>query len=76
MAPGLLLLNGALFVLIGVQVQAAMHEIDARDVGRLLLTTIAVWLVLIIIRFVFQTVSVTVIRVLDRRPSQRGRRMT
>jgi Na+/H+ antiporter len=73
---GSYLLNGSLFVLIGLQVQAAMHEIDAGDVGRLLLTTVAVWLALIIIRFVFQTVSVAVIRVLDRRPSQRGRRMT
>jgi CPA1 family monovalent cation:H+ antiporter len=35
-----------------------------------------VWLALIIIRFAFQTVSVAVIRVLDRRPSQRGRRMS
>ncbi|MDF9752314.1 Na+/H+ antiporter [Arthrobacter sp. ES3-54] len=73
---GSYLLNGALFVLIGLQVQAAVHEINARDVGRLLLTTVAVWLALIIIRFVFQTVSVAVIRVLDRRPSQRGRRMS
>lgn len=73
---GSYLLNGALFVLIGVQVQAAIHEIDARDVGRLLLTTVSVWLALIIIRFVFQTVSVAIIRVLDRRPSQRRRRMT
>ncbi|MGO4807102.1 hypothetical protein AB4089_18490 [Arthrobacter sp. 2MCAF15] len=44
--------------------------------GRLLLSTVAVWLVLIIIRFVFQTVSIAVIRILDRRPSQRHRRMT
>ena len=73
---GSYLLNGALFVLIGLQVQAAMHEIAARDVGRLLLSTVAVWLALIIVRFVFQTVSVAVIRVLDRRPSQRGRRMS
>jgi CPA1 family monovalent cation:H+ antiporter len=73
---GSYLLNGALFVLIGLQVQAAMHEIDASEVGRLLLTTVAVWLALIIIRFAFQTVSVAVIRVLDRRPSQRGRRMS
>ena len=73
---GSYLLNGALFVLIGLQVQAAVHEIDPRDVGRLLLTTVAVWLVLIIIRFVFQTVSIAVIRALDRRPSQRGRRMS
>lgn len=73
---GSYLLNGALFVLIGLQVQAAMHDIDARDIGRLLLSTVAVWLALIIIRFVFQTISVAVIRVLDRRPSQRGRRMS
>ncbi|MET3922753.1 cation:proton antiporter [Arthrobacter sp. UYEF20] len=37
--------------------------------------TVAVWLALIIIRFVFQTLSIAVIRVLDRRPSQRQRRM-
>lgn len=73
---GSYLLNGALFVLIGLQVQAAVHEINARDVGRLLLSTVAVWLVLIIIRFLFQTVIITVIRFLDRRPSQRQRRMT
>lgn len=73
---GSYLLNGALFVLIGLQVQAAVHEINARDVGRLLLSTVAVWLALIIVRFVFQTLSIAVIRVLDRRPSQRQRRMT
>jgi CPA1 family monovalent cation:H+ antiporter len=73
---GSYLLNGALFVLIGLQVQAAVHEINPLDVGRLLLSTVAVWLALIIVRFVFQTLSVAIIRVLDRRPSQRQRRMT
>lgn len=73
---GSYLLNGALFVLIGLQVQAAVHEINARDVGRLLLSTVAVWLTLMMVRFVFQTVSVAVIRFLDRRPSQRQRRMS
>ena len=73
---GSYLLNGALFVLIGLQVQAAVHEINARDVGRLLLSTVAVWLTLMMVRFVFQTVSIAVIRILDRRPSQRQRRMT
>ncbi len=71
---GSYLLNGALFVLFGLQVQAAVHEINARDVGRLLLSTVAVWLALIMIRFAFQTFSIA--RVLDRRPSQRQRRMT
>jgi monovalent cation/hydrogen antiporter len=73
---GSYLLNGALFVLIGLQVQAAVHEIDPRDVGRLALSTVAVWLALIIIRFVFQTLSIAAIRSLDRRPSQRQRRMS
>lgn len=73
---GSYLLNGALFVLIGLQVQATVHEINPLDVGRLLLSAVAVWLVLIIVRFVFQTVSIAVIRILDRRPSQRHCRMT
>ena len=69
MASRSYLLNGALFILIGLQVQAAVHEINPQGVGRLLLTTVAVWLSLIMIRFVFQTASIAVIRVLDRRPS-------
>jgi CPA1 family monovalent cation:H+ antiporter len=73
---GSYLLNGALFVLIGLQVQAAAHEIDPANVGRLLASTVAVWVTLIVIRFVFQTVSVSLIRLLDRCPSQRKRRMT
>jgi Na+/H+ antiporter len=73
---GSYLLDGALFVLIGLQVQAAMHEIAPQDVGRLLLATVAVWLVLIVIRFVFQTVSIAVIRALDRRPTQHQLRMS
>jgi Na+/H+ antiporter len=73
---GSFLLNGSLFVLVGLEVQAVAHEIDAREIGWLLLVTVAVWLVLLVTRFVFQTASVMTIRVLDRRPSQRARRMT
>jgi len=73
---GSYLLNGALFVLIGLQVQATVHEIEPGDVGRLLVSTVAVWVALVVVRFVFQTVSITLIRLLDRRPSQRKRRMT
>jgi monovalent cation/hydrogen antiporter len=73
---GSYLLNGALFVLIGLQVQAVLRDIDPRDVGRPLLTTLAVWATLIVVRFVFQTVSVALIRFLDRRPSQRRLRMS
>jgi CPA1 family monovalent cation:H+ antiporter len=73
---GSYLLNGALFVLVGLQVQAAAYGINPHNIGRLLLTAVAVWLALIMIRFLFQTASAALIRVLDRRPSQRQRRMT
>ncbi|MBT2586482.1 Na+/H+ antiporter [Arthrobacter sp. ISL-95] len=73
---GSYLLNGSLFVLIGLQVQAIAHDIDAGDIGRLLLTTVAVWLTLLVVRFTFQSLLVMIIRALDRRPSQRERRMS
>ncbi|HWS51418.1 MAG TPA: Na+/H+ antiporter [Microbacterium sp.] len=55
---GVFLLNGALFVLIGLEVQYVMHEIPAATVGRLVLVTLAVWAALLIVRFVFQLLSV------------------
>jgi Na+/H+ antiporter len=73
---GSFLLNGSLFVLIGFEVQAVAHEIPGREIGWLVVVTLASWLVLLIARFVFQTTSVMIIRLLDRRPSQRLRRTT
>ncbi|GLJ62823.1 putative Na(+)/H(+) exchanger [Microbacterium barkeri] len=73
---GTFLLNGALFVLIGLEVQHVAHTIDAREVGRLLGVTVVVWLVTLVVRFAFQMTTVTMIRLLDRRPSQRERRMS
>jgi CPA1 family monovalent cation:H+ antiporter len=73
---GSYLLNGSLFVLIGLQVQAVARDMDAAAIGRVLAIVIAVWLTLLVVRFVFQVVSVTVIRLVDRRPSQRARRMS
>ncbi|MBW9095396.1 Na+/H+ antiporter [Microbacterium jejuense] len=73
---GSFLLNGSLFVIIGFEVQAVAHEIPGREIGWLVLVTVAVWLGLLITRFVVQTASVMVIRMLDRRPSQRLRRTT
>lgn len=73
---GSYLLNGALFVLIGIQVQAVAHGMDAADIGWALAAVPAVWLTLLVVRFVFQVVSVAIIRLLDRRPSQRARRMS
>ena len=73
---GSFLLNGSLFVIIGFEVQAVAHEIPGREIGWLVLVTVAVWLGLLVTRFVVQTASVMVIRMLDRRPSQRLRRTT
>ncbi|MBD0023126.1 Na+/H+ antiporter [Gordonia pseudamarae] len=73
---GSTLLNGALFVLIGIEAQVVVRDISAETVGRLTAITIAVWIILMVVRFAFETLSITVIRLLDRRPSQRQRRMT
>ena len=55
---GVFLLNGALFVLIGLEVQWVVHETSLREVGRLVLITLAVWATLSIVRFLFQLLSV------------------
>lgn len=51
---GVYLLNGALFVLIGLEVQYVVHDIPGRAVGVLLLVTVASWVALLVVRYVFQ----------------------
>ncbi len=51
---GVYLLNGALFVLIGLEVQYVVHDIPARMIGTLLLVTVAAWGALIVVRYLFQ----------------------
>jgi len=55
---GVFLLNGALFVLIGLEVQYVVHQISAGAIGRLVLVTLAVWVVLLVVRYLFQLLSV------------------
>lgn len=50
---GVYLLNGALFVLIGLEVQYVVHDISARLVGALLLVTLAAWAALLVVRYLF-----------------------
>ncbi|MBH0121383.1 Na+/H+ antiporter [Rhodococcus sp. CX] len=73
---GAYLLNGSLFVLIGLEVQAVTQDLSASDFGRLSVIVAAVWVGLVAVRFGFLTATVTLIRLLDRRPSQRARRMS
>ena len=51
---GVYLLNGALFVLIGLEVQYVVNDIAARQIGALVLVTIAAWLALLVVRYLFQ----------------------
>ena len=73
---GTYVLNGALFVLVGLQSQSAVRGLTSIDVKRALWMVAAVCLVLIVVRMVFQFVAAYAIRALDRRPSQRARRVS
>lgn len=75
---GSFLLNGALFVLVGLEVQAVMHSeaFDAADYVRLGAMTVAVWLTLLLVRFAFLWASAMTIRALVRTPGQRKLRMS
>ncbi|MFD0634498.1 cation:proton antiporter [Catenulispora yoronensis] len=73
---GTYVLNGALFVLVGLQSQAAVRGLTSFDLARALAMVAVVSVVLIAARFVFQFVTIYAIRALDRRPSQRGRRVS
>ncbi|MFK4789252.1 Na+/H+ antiporter [Microbacterium sp. ZW T5_56] len=50
-------LNGALFVLIGTEVMHVLFESSWGQVGRLVMITVAVWVVLIAVRLLFQLFS-------------------
>jgi len=73
---GTYMLNGALFVLIGLQSQSAVRNLTSFDLARALSAVAAVCGVLIAVRLTFQFAIVYLIRVLDRRPSQRARRVS
>ncbi|WP_298860470.1 Na+/H+ antiporter [uncultured Microbacterium sp.] len=55
---GVFLLNGALFVLIGLEVQWVVHQTSLQTIGWLMLTTLAVWAALLVVRFLFQLLAV------------------
>jgi Na+/H+ antiporter len=69
-------LNNALFVLVGIEAHVAAREIAGAMIGPLILLTVGAWLAVLVIRFGFQMAAIAVIRLLDRRPSQRARRMS
>jgi Na+/H+ antiporter len=70
---GVFLLNGALFVLIGLEVQYVVHEISAPAIGRLVLITLAVWVTLLAVRYLFQLLNVPFQRQTGPRPAPGAR---
>ena len=70
------LLNGGLFVLIGVELQAAVRALSAHAAGRGALIAIVVAVMLVAVRLAWLNTTIYLIRLLDRRPSQRARRTT
>ncbi|MFG2822469.1 Na+/H+ antiporter [Kitasatospora sp. NPDC048365] len=70
------LLNGFLFVLVGLEAQAAVHALSSADLAGALIIVAAVTLTLAVARLTFLTAFAYLIRILDRRPQQRRRRMS
>jgi monovalent cation/hydrogen antiporter len=68
------LLNAALFILIGVQLPVIVDGLDGRHAGELALDAAAVCAAVIGVRFFYTFVVTALIRMLDRRASQRARR--
>lgn len=69
------LLNASLFVLIGLQLPSVLHELKGFSDAQLLLYAAAVSLVVIVARIIWVGVTPYMIRLLDRRPQQRARRV-
>ncbi|MEU3620491.1 Na+/H+ antiporter [Streptomyces sp. NPDC006872] len=68
-------LNGALFVLVGLQAQSAARTLSGSDLTDALVAVATVSATLIAARFAFLHSFPYLIRLLDRRPQQRLRRM-
>lgn len=70
------LLNGALFVLIGMELPTAIDGLSGGSIGRGLLVMTMVYVTVLVTRFVVLNATIFTIRLLDRRPAQRVRRTT
>jgi Na+/H+ antiporter len=69
------LINAALFVLVGLQLRVVLDGLAGRDAGEVAAYAAAVAAVVVAVRLVWVFTVVYVIRALDRRPSQRARRV-
>ena len=70
------LINGILFVFVGVELPAIIAGLPSGDVWRAVGATFGIYVTMIFVRFMFGEVAIQLIRLLDRRPAQRLRRTT
>ncbi|MFC4563080.1 Na+/H+ antiporter [Nocardiopsis mangrovi] len=70
------LINGALFVLVGIEAQSAVRGLVSTDLRTALIGVGAVYIVIVAVRFAFLVVAAYTIRLVDRRPQQRLRRIS
>ncbi len=68
-------LNGALFVLVGLELQSAVRGLTSVDLARGLIAVVVVSAAVIGVRFAWVFTTTYLIRALDRRPQQRLRRV-
>ncbi|MET9503769.1 Na+/H+ antiporter [Streptomyces sp. NPDC006622] len=68
------LINGALFVLVGLEAQSVARDLASTDLVTAAVAVAAVTGVVIAVRFAFLFTSPYLLRLLDRRPKQRARR--
>jgi CPA1 family monovalent cation:H+ antiporter len=68
-------LSSALFVLVGISAQSALRSLSSASVSRALTDALVVTVVVIGVRWVWVYTTPYLIRLLDRRPSQRLRRV-
>ncbi|WP_419664948.1 Na+/H+ antiporter [Streptomyces sp. 2-1] len=70
------IINGTLFVLVGVELQYALRHLNGSDLQNALIAIGVVSVVLVAVRFVFLFASAYLIRAIDRRPQQRELRIS
>ncbi|MFL5993030.1 MAG: Na+/H+ antiporter [Streptomyces sp.] len=70
------IINGTLFVLVGVELQYALRHLSRADLQDALIAIGVVSAVLVVVRFAFLFSSAYLIRLIDRRPQQRLRRIS
>jgi monovalent cation/hydrogen antiporter len=70
------LLNAALFVLVGLEAQSAVRSLVSTDLLTAVIGVAVVCAVIVVVRLAFLTISSYTIRLIDRRPQQRLRRVS